>query len=156
MTRHSQKRSPSFYLLIFFIALHSFCFVLFSIHPKQSFPPCIFPSSSPLLKIHSCVCLQKRAGLPWILTKYRIKRCQNTGHKPSYQGQTRQPSRRKRLLGTGERVKDTIRSPTEHQANILPSSLKKCLHFKAADKPLENIFFIFQSSVCTHTVMAVS
>lgn len=66
------------------------------------YSPCL--SHSPLSQIHcSFISLQIRTSLPMISTKHSIKRCSETKYKPSYQGWTRQPSRKKRVLRPGQK-----------------------------------------------------
>ena len=53
---------------------------------------------------------KKRVHHPGISTEHGLTIYNKTGHKPSYQGWIRQPSRRKRALSTGKRVRDTLHS----------------------------------------------
>lgn len=72
--------------------------------PPRSLPPCS-PRST----------LQKRTDLSGISTKPHTTRCKKPRHKPSYQGQLRQPCRRKRVLRTKESEipsTPTVKSPT--------------------------------------------
>ena len=62
-------------------------------------------SISPLPQIHSSVSLQKRAGLPRISTGLGTTR-NKARHKPSYQDWMRQPSRKKCVPKSGQRVRD--------------------------------------------------
>jgi hypothetical protein len=58
---------------------------------------------------------------PRVSKKNGITRCNNTGHKPSYEVWARQPSRKKGVPKARERVRytpiSTVRSSTKHHAN---------------------------------------
>lgn len=78
-------------------------YILTAVSTPPSPPPSAFP------QFHSSsISIQKRAGLPGIETEHSITRYSKARHKPSHQGWTRQPSRRKRsqkqVLRADERV----------------------------------------------------
>ena len=92
----------------------SFLFYLFFSH--KHIPTTIFPHSSqhPLPSIADalfCFSSEKKANFPVMSTGHSVTRCNKTRHKPSYQGWTRQPSRRKRVPRVGKKVRDTC-TPT--------------------------------------------
>ena len=99
-----------------------FLFILLSYNTYQPQPPLslLLPSplsnSPPPEKKSSTISLQKRVDLPGISTEQSTTRCNKTRHTPSYQGWTRQLSRRERVPRAGKRVRDsptpTVRSPT--------------------------------------------
>lgn len=51
--------------------------------------------------------LKKKTCLPGLSTEHGLTSYGKTEPKPSYQGWTKQPSRRKRVLSAGKRVRDT-------------------------------------------------
>lgn len=94
-------------LLCLFNWFFQFCFYLFvyslvfshTIRLNRSFPFLHFSQSLPHLPSPPdpviLISLQKIADLLGTSTEHGITRCNKTSHKPSYQGWTRQPSRRR-------------------------------------------------------------
>lgn len=106
----------------------SVCLFVYS-SPIQYIPTLI--SGPPLLPLapyfplpqilSSSVSIQKTAGLPEGSTKQSITNYNKSRHKPSRQGCTRQPGRRKRISKEGKRLKSSLPStltllgvPREH------------------------------------------
>lgn len=80
-----------------------------------------FSSPFPLTQINcSCFFSEKKAVSAMISTELGITRWNKTDNKPLYQGWMSQPSRRKNVLWSSKRVRDTlasvIKSPTKIQA----------------------------------------
>ena len=102
----------------FFFIMFSLFFSNTHLTPTEASPHSP-PSCSLLPQIHCIFSLQKKAGLPGILTKHNITRYNKTRNKLSYQSWTRQPSRKKWVPRAVKRVKDTptptVRSLTKPQ-----------------------------------------